>query len=142
AVSPDGKLLAGVVGDTGILFWDINSRRPISLPIMKHQSEISSLAFSADGKLLATGSLDKTVMLWDVATRQPLGKAFAWHSDYINALAFSPNGILASGYNDGVICLWDTNFASWRAQALRVASRQLSIAEENQFMNGLWQCGK
>jgi WD40 repeat protein len=79
---------------------------------------VFTLGFSQDGTILASGSADGTVILWDVANHQPVGPPLtrqrprqAQSDDFgawVTSVAFSPNGeMLASGYQDGTILLWD-----------------------------------
>ncbi|MHC1733436.1 MAG: toll/interleukin-1 receptor domain-containing protein [Bacteroidales bacterium] len=107
AFSPDGRILASG-GEYSIIFWDVNTLQPRSVPLMKHLAPIYSVAFSHDGKTLASGSLDNTIILWDVAAYKQIGTPFVGHTSAVLSVAFSPDGkTLASGSYDNTIILWD-----------------------------------
>ena len=77
----------------------------------------------------------RTISLWDVTSRRRLGLHFTPQNGVLRNVIFSPNGkILASGSEDGAIILWDLNFDSWLGRAGRIANRNLSTIEWNQFL--------
>jgi WD40 repeat protein len=96
---------------------------------------VTSLAFSADGRVLAGGNADREAALWDL--RGP-PRAFASHlvlSEAVTALAFSRDGSqLATGAADGRITLWHADPADWEVVACRVANRDLSRKEREEFI--------
>ena len=100
---------------------------------------------SADGLTLVSGSDDNTVRLWDVITRQPLGSPLIGHGDAILSVALSADGkILVSGGDDNTVRIWNmtfrplirSHFDSWKERACRIANRNLTRAEWQQFMAG------
>ena len=74
---------------------------------LRHQGEVTALAFSPDSKMLASGGKDNLVRLWETATGKEI-RQFQGHRDSIISLAFSPDGkLLAStGGSDGTVRLW------------------------------------
>jgi len=135
AFSPDGKTLASASEDQTVRLWDVASRQPLGDPLKGHSEPIASVVFSPDGKMLASASADQTVRLWDVARRQPLGDPLKGHSDYSLSVAFSPDGkMLASGSKDQTVWLWDIDPKSWVARLCRLANRNLTAAEWQQYI--------
>jgi WD40 repeat protein len=145
AFSPDGKILAsggcakpidkGACSQGEIRLWDVATRQPIGSPLTGHKAAVWSLAFSPDGKTLASASQDSTVILWDVAAHQPITPPLKGHADMAVSVAFSPDGrTVASGSKDTNIILWDVSLESWKSRACRIANRNLTRAEWDQFI--------
>ena len=68
------------------------------------------IGFSPDGKYLASVDFEGngSIVLWDSASGQPLGDPLLKENGGVYSIDFSPDGkILASGYSDGEIILWD-----------------------------------
>ena len=106
----------------------------VRAPLTGHTDQVWGVAFSPDGKILASSSRDNTVILWDVATGQPLGPPLIGHTNWVWGLEFSPDGkILASGGRDAKIILWQVEDELWSSRACRIANRNLTEAEWQQF---------
>ena len=132
AFSPDGSLAASGSLDGSIIVWDAKSQVPIK-KISGAGASVNSLTFSADGATLATGLADDTMVLWDVATGQRLGR-LAGHTDSVTSVAFRADGTLASGSRDTTILLWDIDPEARKAQACKLAGRNLSWEEWDLYL--------
>lgn len=139
--SPDGKKLASGSNDKTIRIWDVSNpeaAQSLGLPLSIHKGGVESVAFSKDGQLLASGSEDGSVGLWyisDQGVPEPLGKPLSLHTGYVNSVTFSPDGkTLASASSDNTIVLWNLNFDSWKTRACKIANRNLSYTEWQQYL--------
>ncbi|KAK6518984.1 hypothetical protein TWF281_003675 [Arthrobotrys megalospora] len=131
--SPDGKLLASGTGNSTIKLWDTTTRAS-HITSKDQRCLIGPISFSPDGKFLASG-FDRyfllhlyrlrAIRIWDIMSRTSqtaLDNSHAFDilqhpsvsaSDsilvYTGPTAFSPDSkLLASGFEDGTIKLWDT----------------------------------
>jgi WD40 repeat protein len=110
AVSPDGKMLAGVhfpattVINGTVSLWDIDTGKVIRA-MEGRSTAINTVSFSPDGKTL----LDGTLRVWDVASGQEL-KQFKGRPEGIKYAVFTPDGrrILTGGDNPkSMLRVWD-----------------------------------
>ncbi len=140
--SPDFQTFATVGStDRTVALQSTTDGQQVGLPLQS-DNLVFSAAFSPDGKILATGE-DRTlgggpsprILLWDVESGQPIGLSLTGYNSTVWSVIFSPDGnTLASLGDDGVVILWDVNPESWREHACRIANRNLTQAEWNQFI--------
>ena len=113
--SPDGKLLAIALADTGTELRDARSLRVVAhLSNGDGGDADRGVRFSPDGRLLAVASQLGYTQLWDVASRRRDGRRLTGHEGGVLGAEFSPDGrTLATSGGDGTAILWDV--ASRRA---------------------------
>jgi WD40 repeat protein len=130
-LSPDGKQLAGTVGNE-VKVWDVQTGRE-TLTLKGHTSWVQSVAFSPDGRHLVSAAADRTLKLWDAQTGQELRtfKGLAGPVANRNSIprgirlvAFSPDGRrVAYGHSVGVgtgpKTAWTSEVKVWDAQSGR-----------------------
>ncbi len=143
AFSPDGKTLAAASGkvEGAIRLWDIATRQQLGV-FTGYLSVMNKVLFSPDGKTLVSSSAGEgvstqNIFVWDVATRQLIGQPLVGHNEFIEDIAFSPDGRrLASGGLGKTLILWDMTLEVWIADACRVANRNLTLEEWEQYFPG------
>jgi hypothetical protein len=118
--SPDGKQLATVHFDTGLIsarhaicLWNVTPERDLKLARTllyvkeqhaRYRESLYYLAFSADGKLLATRYPDDVTVVWETAN----GKERLRLDTEGLAVSFSPDGrTLIAVSRDGQVHHWD-----------------------------------
>ncbi|HEX3049497.1 MAG TPA: protein kinase [Aggregatilineaceae bacterium] len=91
-----------------IMLWDMETRQMVGSPLLGHEGEVNSIAFSPDGQLLVSGGADGRVRLWDVNSGDMLGKPFEGQTAEIWSVAFSPDGTRIAAAGEAMnITLWD-----------------------------------
>ena len=109
AFSPDGSRLASSCGDGSVKLWDATTGRPVTSPLVGHNSKAEWVTFSPDGLRLACCGWDGTVRVWDSKTGQEL-LTLRGHPSAAVGISFSPDGTrLASsgGSGDPTVRVWD-----------------------------------
>jgi WD40 repeat protein len=104
-LSPNGKVFAFSYSNEPMV-WDTGStQEPVVL--VKHETNVSALAFSPNSQLIAVGDGAGVVQVWDAITHVELS-TFKGHKDDVTALALSPDSkTLASGGGDGTVKLYN-----------------------------------
>ncbi|HEY1023214.1 MAG TPA: hypothetical protein VGE06_12925, partial [Flavisolibacter sp.] len=103
---PDNKRLALAGNDGTIQFIDKETGR-LSGPVMKHNTPVLHIAFSADGKRMISASTDSTARVWETSSGKEL--AILRHPDGLIRAGISPNGnqaLTISGLGEAQ--LWQT----------------------------------
>jgi WD40 repeat protein len=97
---PDGL---SSVEECGVLRrWDAATGRQFSWHALDANATLWT--FRPDGQILAGASVDLT--LWDVASGRQ--RAMLPQHSWTTAVAFAPDSdLVATGHDDGVICIWD-----------------------------------
>ncbi|HSN77186.1 MAG TPA: WD40 repeat domain-containing protein, partial [Anaerolineae bacterium] len=132
--SPDGKRLAAGTGDQQVVVWDVATRSPIAR-LERQAGKISGVAFGTDSLTLASSSHDGSTVLWDVMAKRVIGQPLRGHTLPVNGLAFSQDGrLVADASDDHTMMLWDVAFDSWQARACRIAGRNLTLEEWEQYL--------
>jgi WD40 repeat protein len=111
AMSPDGKILAGCVGNTNIGRWDAVTGRQIGVLLKGTTGWYKFLLFTLDGKRLISLDTDNIIVFWDTTTWQPVYQipdSDLNANDPIWSIVISPNGkYLVTGSTKGMISTWD-----------------------------------
>jgi eukaryotic-like serine/threonine-protein kinase len=102
-LSPDGRRIAGGVGDRTVRLWDAETGRVLDT-LRGHSDFVLDVAFSPDGTRLASASYDKTIRIWDLATRRH--RVLRGHTASVTRVAWRGGDHLVTGSPDGTIRLW------------------------------------
>lgn len=123
--SQDGSRLASVNDDKEIIIWNLKGDdERLERKLLGHNGTVSAVSFSPMGNQLASSSYDRYVLLWNIdsemetkANSELETKAddadiqsgpSQIHTQPISSVRFSRSGErLASGCEDGLVCLWD-----------------------------------
>ena len=108
ALSPNGKMVAVVNQEEGVVLWDFVSEPEPHKALARSKGFLPwKAAFSADGKTLAVAGEKGNVDLMDTTTGRLL-RTLDWPRPWPDMMAFSPNGSqLALASKGNHIAVWD-----------------------------------
>jgi len=101
AFSPDGSLLAGVLSDSSIVLWRLETGE-IAYKLAGYFDNAGALAISSDNRLLlSSGSSgdDSIIRVWDLSAGVQL-RSFAGGNHFASHVAFSPDSRLVVASRD------------------------------------------
>ncbi len=137
AISPDNQWLVTAGADNTARLRDLNDLSAAPIVLRSHEKRIVALAISPDGRWLATGGEDNTARLWDLTDLGAAPVVLRGHERSVRTVVFSPDGhALVTGSDDGTARLWNLHLDELIDLACRVAGRNLSQAEWEQFLPG------
>ena len=138
AFDKSGRVIASGSEDGTIQLWNLETLEPLDRPFDPQAGTVKSLAFSPTQSWLASAHDNGSVNLWDLESRERLGE-FQVLPATVESLAFSPNGYYLgaggceqfhpAGCEKGKVFLWVVSPDAWKAQACRMANRELSSDE-------------
>ncbi|CAE6409803.1 unnamed protein product [Rhizoctonia solani] len=122
--SQDGKSIISGSYDNTISIWDANDGKQLAgAPLVGHKKPVCSVAISRDGARAFSISYDATLCVWDLRAHSGQDfrlQGFESPRTSVQSVAFSPNcALIASGYKDGTIRLWDVQTGRMEGNPLR-----------------------
>ncbi len=100
--SPDGKLIAGALGDRTVRVWSASGA--LVTVLKGHGDLVMDLAFSPDSREIATASYDKTIRVWQLDTGRH--RVLRGHDGAVDRVAWPKPDELVSGSRDGTLRIW------------------------------------
>jgi hypothetical protein len=91
----------------GICTLDALSGKETCAPLMEHDGEITSLAFSFDGTHILSGCNDQTIRLWDATRATTVLSLPPVHPYAAKSVAFSPSNKRIVSLSPFGLCSWD-----------------------------------
>ena len=133
SMSKDGRWLAAGSFNDSIYLWDLRSNELHPLVMEGIIREASSAIFNNSGSVLAAFDPGDGIVFWDVASQKRIGLIKEKLLD-VNTLAISPNEKWIVGLYRGQIKVWPFGLTNWQTKACKIANRNLTQAEWNEYM--------
>jgi WD40 repeat protein/class 3 adenylate cyclase len=140
AFSPDGTKLATTDWNGTLDLWNPRTGARLATIADPDQGVGQSVAWSPDGQTIALTDESDTLRLFDVASRREIGPPFQLVAGQPNRnpyAVYSPDGTKVVVSDDtGRTWVVPVTLRAWEAAACRIANRNLTRAEWNEFLPG------
>ena len=127
--SPDGKELATGDHSGEVDFWDPHLGRQVGPTLRGQNGLVTSVSYNPDGTELATTSADGKLRLWDLALGKLVGAPLPGAGARGSGGFFPDGKHVIAAFESGTGVIWTVDPAAWKAQACRIAHRNLTRAE-------------
>ena len=135
AFKSDRKMVAVGGWDKLVWLWDLTSTPKRLEPFRGHIGPVLRVLFSPDGRILSSTSQIDQIRLWDVERSGIFDVILKGHQAKVTSMVFSGDSkLLVSGGEDGLIVLWDLSETSWQERACRIANRNMTKEEWNDYV--------
>jgi len=125
-------------GDSTLLLWDIEKKRPIS-SFMDHTGDVMSVALWQARNVFVSVSCDNSAKLWDMNSAEKCVGSLVGHSEDVNCVDWFPDGYaLATGSDDHTAKLFDTRayreLRSYAADGVRCGVTSLKFSASGKYL--------
>jgi hypothetical protein len=137
-VATGGGVVIATTDDGRVLEVDPITLEPIGLPFAATNGTTNSLALDDAGRILVVSGDDEMLRFYDVASRTQLGDAIdtdVWGGD--GGAVLRSDGLQAAVITSQGIVAWDLDPDHWIEAACRLAGRNLTHAEWDQYIGDL-----
>jgi DNA-binding SARP family transcriptional activator/WD40 repeat protein/energy-coupling factor transporter ATP-binding protein EcfA2 len=136
AFLPDGTLLTGSY-DGALERWSAADGRRLAAAASAPTGPVASIVVAPDGRTVLTSSLTTgTIREWSAAHLQLLAE-FPGDPFSLTNVAITPNGGAAIAvFDSGNGIVWPLRLGDWEERACRIAGRNLTPSEWQQFLPG------
>ena len=137
-VATGGGIVMASTYDGRVVELDPLTLDTLGLPFPGTNGNVIHLGIDRAGRRLMLHSEDQTLRFYDIPTRTPLGDPI----DSANILDYStaslrPDGMAAATVTGQGIVFWDLDPAHWQEAACRLAGRNLTRAEWDEYIGDL-----
>lgn len=137
AFSNNTGMIASGGGDNIVKIWDIKNKI-LAYKYKTHFGEVTSIDWHNNDSILASASITGDIVLHNINNTNglPIANFNQKASNGIKIIRFSPflNDLLATGCNEGTICIWDINkrnYAGIFPQAHNTKANSLAFSPNN-----------
>ena len=132
--SPDGTRIATGDSTGDVEFWDPASGRQVGRTLSAHNGWVGSVTYEPSGSHVVTTSTDGRLRLWDVASGKLAGSPLPGADEGRWGTVFPDGKHAIAVFPSGTGVVWTIDPAAWRAQACRIAHRNMTRAEWRDFL--------
>jgi WD40 repeat protein len=136
AFSLDSKTVTVASPGSSVMFWDVESRKPLDEPLTEHRRRVTKMTFSSttQGQMMASIAFRDKIVLWDINTRQALGGISPPFVTVDESLSRDGKFLIVAGKD--TLVSWDVGVDAWLRVACQIANRDLTWSEWVKYIGG------